>query len=74
MYLQADKPLFPLPLVHDGGYGGTPPEELSARPQSPAKRPRRKKRLPKPPVHLYQFSIFPISSTFSLGMKKCRTP
>jgi hypothetical protein len=60
MYLQADKPLFSPSFAYI-----IPPEELSApavqheaAPEGPAK--RRKKRLPKPPVHLYQFfSIFP---------------
>jgi hypothetical protein len=66
MYLQPDKPLFPHPL-------STLPEELfapaaehEAAPEGPIKR-RRKKKLLKPPVHLYRFfSIFSlISSTFS---------
>jgi hypothetical protein len=55
MYLQADKPLFPHPL-------STLPEEPfaehEAAPEGPIK--KRKKRLPKPPVRLYQlFHLFP---------------
>jgi hypothetical protein len=76
MYLQADKPLFSSSFVHDRGYGGIPPEELSAPAaeheaalEGPIK--RRKKRSLKPPVHLYQFfTIFSlISSTFSFGIE-----
>ncbi len=72
MYLQANKPLFPHPLSTLSEEPFAPAAEHEAAPEGPIK--MRKKRLLKPPVHLYQFfTIFSlISSTFSFGRKKLR--
>jgi hypothetical protein len=64
MYLQADNHFFPSSSCPYYPSGGAPAAEHEAAPEGPTK--RRKKRSPKPPVHLYQFFHHLFSNLFNL--------